>query len=245
MSWVLKQGDFKETLKSIMVDLIVTSPPYNIGSKCERRDGQRKLGKYDPKSFGAIREYPDNMPEDEYQESQRKTLIWCAKHIKDNGVICYNHKPRHKKGRVLHPYSWFPSCLVLHDEIIWDRGSTHNHCQSFLYQQTERIYIFKKSIKAKIYINPTELKHSDVWRIPPQRQVLKKHDAPFPLEIPRRCIRLFSRLGDLVCDPYAGFGTTAIAALLEDRNFVGSELCPKYVTRTTQRIQEFINQGTI
>jgi DNA polymerase-1 len=66
----VRLGDHREVLTDVHAQLIVTSPPYNIGSKAPRCDGMRKYGKYDRKSFGAIRDYPDDMPEPDYQDSQ-------------------------------------------------------------------------------------------------------------------------------------------------------------------------------
>jgi len=64
----LYSGDYRETLSAVRnVWLILTSPPYNIGSKGICRDGLRKLGKCDAKSFGGISPYKDNLPEDIYQ----------------------------------------------------------------------------------------------------------------------------------------------------------------------------------
>ena len=62
------------------------------------------------------------------------------------------------------------------------------------------------------------------------------HPAPFPLELPRRCIRLFSYRSDRILDPFAGSGTTLVAALRESRRAYGIELDPKYRNLSLQRI---------
>ncbi len=230
------RGDFKECItQERYFDLILTSPPYNIGSASPKYVGRRKLGGYDRKSWGAIEGYADAMPEDEYQASQRAFLVWCARAIKDNGVIIYNHKLRHKNGRLIKPDSWFPpeSVLVLHDEIVWDKGSTHNHCNQFTYPQSERLYVFKKP-EAQIHFENQNFYWDkspragigDTWRIP--REWSNGHNAPFPLKLVRQCIRMWSPAGGVVCDPYCGSGTTMIAAFLEGRSFVGAEILAKY-----------------
>src|SRR6516162_5343527 len=59
-------------------------------------------------------------------------LLWCADHLLKDGVLAYNHKPRRRDYRLILPAAWFlrPAVaerLTLVEEIIWDRGSTHNH----------------------------------------------------------------------------------------------------------------------
>lgn len=243
----LHHGNFRDHIEvDGTVDLIVTSPPYNIGSKSPARLGGRKAGGYDAKSWGAIENYPDALPEDEYQKSQHDFLLWCARLLKPNGVIAYNHKLRHKEGRVISPTRWFPSesKLVIHDEIVWDRGSTHNHCPSFTYPQSERIYILKRP-GASIYFKNQDFfwkaedrlaSVGDVWRIPPNYREAD-HDAPFPLNLARHCIRLWCPPEGKVCDPYSGAGTTMIASRIEGRRFIGTELMEKYFDLSVRRFK--------
>jgi DNA modification methylase len=235
-------GAFQNALVDMpKVDLIITSPPYNIGSKCERRDGKRRKGEYDPKSFGAVRSYPDNLPEDEYQRQQTDAMSWMASKLNTHGSLVYNHKPRHRERRLIKPESWFSDDLVLTDEIVWDRFSTHNHCKSFVYQQTERIYVLSPTgYQRKQYFKNEG--HGDVWRIPRARVVGSNHDASYPLELARRCVRLWSRPGDTVCDPYSGSGTTMIAAYLEGRKFIGAELMPVHFNESIKRFEKYLRE---
>lgn len=69
-------------------------------------------------------------------------------------------------------------------------------------------------------------------------QLRGKHPAPFPLEIARRLIRMFSFAGDTVIDPFAGTGTTAVAALQTGRNSVSLEIDPSYVDMIENRLRE-------
>jgi len=64
------------------------------------------------------------------------------------------------------------------------------------------------------------------------------HPAPFPLELPRRCMRLFAYTTDLVFDPFAGSGTTLLAAKKENRRCVGVEISPNYVSLAIKRLAE-------
>lgn len=67
-------------------------------------------------------------------------------------------------------------------------------------------------------------------------QLRRDHPAPFPLEVPRRLVRMFSFAGDTVVDPFGGTGTTALAALETGRNSVSVEIEPKYVDQIEQRL---------
>ena len=75
-----------------------------------------------------------------------------------------------------------------------------------------------------------------VWNIPSVR-ANNDHEAQFPVELPRRIIRLFSARGDLVLDCFLGSGTTAVAAIQENRRYLGIELYPQYAERASQRCQ--------
>jgi DNA modification methylase len=237
----LYYGDYRSVLSEVKANLILTSPPYNIGSKQARQDGFRRLGRYDPKSYGAIRDYPDTLPEPVYQEQQKEFLLWCAAHLTDNGVLVYNHKPRRRNGSLLHPGAWFlhsqvTRCLQLMEEIIWDRGSTHNHCKRLMWPHTERLYVFLRRGNTYRFLNDEQLPYrSDLWRI--ERSARNGHNAPFPLQLASAVIQAWSRPGELVCDPFAGSGTTALAARALGRGFVGAEIIEKYYELACERLQ--------
>jgi DNA modification methylase len=237
----LRLGDYRDVLADVRADLILTSPPYNLGPASRaRKDGRRRLGEFDPKSFGGIRDYPDALPEDEYQDQQASFLVWCADHLTGDGIVCYNHKPR-RRGRMIHPAEWFlrPAVrerLELMEEIVWDRTSTHNHDKRLMWPQTERLYVFRRpGVRYKLVNTSALPQRADTWRIPlrPQRY---GHNAPFDIKLADAAIRAWSRPGELVCDPYAGSGTTAVAALAAGRSFVGSEVSEGYFGRALERV---------
>jgi DNA modification methylase len=68
-------------------------------------------------------------------------------------------------------------------------------------------------------------------------QLRRDHPAPYPIEIPRRLIRMFSFAGDIVVDPFGGTGTTALAALETGRNSISVEIEPKYVDLIEKRLR--------
>ena len=238
---IIKHGTWQQHLKDITADLIFTSPPYNIGSKAARKDGYRAQGKFDPKSYGGITGYRDNLPEDQYQSEQISFLNRCATVLDDNGVVVYNHKPRRKGGRMIHPMTWISQCeqLELMEEVIWDRGSTHNHCPQLMWPTTERLYVLKKAGGKYPLRNHSGLDfRSDVWRIPLSTKPHGGHACPFAMTLATAVIEAWSKPGDLVCDPYTGSGTTALAAKMLDRNFFGVEKSKKYLSIAKVRVSE-------
>ncbi len=76
-------------------------------------------------------------------------------------------------------------------------------------------------------------------------QFRSKHPAPYPLEIPRRLVRMFSFVGDTVLDPFAGTGTTALAALEQGRNSISTEIDPTYIELTEDRLRSSDFAGRI
>lgn len=214
------------------IDLICTSPPYNIGSKSPKKLTNRRKGGYDSKSWGSIDGYPDTLEEGDYQESQIRFLNWCYHHT--SGAIAYNHKDRHQKGSLICPESWIlNSSLNIYDKIVWDRKSTHNHNKQYVYQNHEYIYILGN----KPFFKNERL--GSVWSIP--KSPSNGHCAPFPIELARRLIRLYCPKGGTVCDPYSGSGSTMIAAVLENRNFIGAERETKYFNLSQERLYDSLH----
>lgn len=238
----IRKGDYSDVLDDVAAALIFTSPPYNIGSKAPRQDGRRKLGQYDPKSFGGIRDYPDKLPEQKYQDQQASFLVWCADHLQRDGVLVYNHKPRRKNLRLVHPAEWFlrPEVrqrLVLAEEVIWDRGSTHNHSNRLVWPQTERLYVFRRTDGAYRFRNTPDLPfRADVWKIPLSPRT-NGHACPFARKLAEAVISAWSSKGDLICDPFTGSGTTAVAAHSLGRRFVGAERLAKYCKLAQRQIE--------
>lgn len=245
-------GDYAKVLKDVRgVKLLVTSPPYNVGSRYPKSTGGRRLGGYDVKSWGAIRDYPDSLPEDVYQLQQQSFLRWCLTVLAHDGVIVYNHKLRHRNGVLIKPEMWLLDLvrngeLVFYDEIVWDKRSTCNHTRTYVYQESERLYVMCRPGVHPYFHNEDFFWAArnggvgDVWSIPPEpkKRNEKGHNAPFPLNLVRQVIRLWSKSGDLVMDPYNGSGTTMVAAMLEGRQFVGAEVLEKYFNMAVARIRK-------
>lgn len=244
-------GDYREVLDDIPpVDLFLTSPPYNLRTKksLKRIDGRRRLGSFDPKSFGGVKSYEDNLTESAYQAQQAAFLIWCESRLAVGGVVAYNVKNRKRQKTLITPYQWLlrpdvTQKLIVVEEIVWDRGSTHNHDSSQLWAQTERIYILRRPQ------DPWRFKHqkcrrlpftSDVWRIPLEssRAGRVRHDAAFPQTLVAAVLEAYSQPGQVVCDPYAGSGTTLSVALKMERHAWGAEINPEHHARAMERISQ-------
>jgi site-specific DNA-methyltransferase (adenine-specific) len=78
----------------------------------------------------------------------------------------------------------------------------------------------------------------DVWEIRPEFAKRVGHPAPFPVELPRRLIELYTYRGDVVLDPFMGAGSTAVAAVQAGRRYVGYDTEAEYVELAERRVSE-------
>jgi site-specific DNA-methyltransferase (adenine-specific) len=140
--------------------------------------------------------------------------------------------------------------LYLYDRRIWVKDPTWAnsqwHCSSYRsVSEFEDIYIFWKPGETPIdrnRLSDTEWSawgSRQVWSFPSVRSN-DDHEAKFPLELPRRVIRLLTTPGDTVLDCFLGSGTTAIAALMEGRHFIGMDVTPDYVELAKRNIEKAV-----
>lgn len=225
MTVELFKGDcleFMKGLKSESVDLVVTSPPYNIGT------GRGP-------SWDNVEWCEDTMPEEEYQAWQVNVLNEAYRIVKSTGSIFYNHKIRRRECKAIHPMTWLQKTeWILMSQIIWDRGSTHNHQKSKTFWNVDELIFWMA--KDSPYFDERFAKLSTVWRF--SFGVNSKHPAPFPETLPLRCINATTKKGDIVLDPFFGSGTVAIAALNLERNFIGCEISEPYFNIAKKRIED-------
>ena len=159
----------------------------------------------------------------------------------------YNTQTRVKLiGHYLEEYAY--ECgLYLYDRRIWAKDPTWQNSQwhSSSYRSVsefEHLYFFWKP--GETVIDRNRLKASEwaewgsrgIWNIRSVR-ANRDHEAQFPVELAERVIRLLTEEGDLVLDPFMGSGTTAIAALNCERNYIGLEKESKYIELANQRIK--------
>jgi len=210
-------------LEESSVDLIITSPPYNLGNNHHTGNKQHRA-------------YNDNLPEAKYQEQQLKFLNECFKVLKEDGSLIYNHKNRIKKGKQLSPYKWiFKSNFVVKQEIVWINRS-QNFDKIRFYPFTERLYWLTKKPETKLF---NAINHYDVFDWKEWKPVGTKgnHTRAFPEKMVEDILKCFPN-AKVVLDPYMGSGTTGVAAKNLNRQFIGIELDKNYFEMAEKRIEE-------
>ena len=145
--------------------------------------------------------------------------------------------------------------FLMRGEIIWDKGTSVGSSTAWgswmsasnptLRDVHEYILVFSKGRfkREKQGRKPTierdeflELTKS-VWQFPTESATRVGHPAPFPIELPRRLIELYTFKGEVILDPFMGSGTTALAALETNRHYVGYELIESYVKIAIERLR--------
>lgn len=221
------RGD--EKLPDACVDLVVTSPPYNLRNSTGH--GMKKPGgmwKSCELAINGYDAYNDNMPYDEYIQWQRDCLTEMMRLIPDTGAIFYNHKWRVQGGLIQDRHEILEGFPV-RQIIIWRRNGGINFNDSYFLPTYEVIYLIAKpNFKLVHGANA----YGDVWDIP--QETKNEHPAPFPLKLVERCIS--STNAKVVLDPFMGSGTTALAAKILGRNYIGIEQSEKYVQLANNRL---------
>ncbi len=231
-------GDALRVLREIpseIVDMGVTSPPYNKGEN--KKGWLVKNVKYNDST--------DKLPENEYQENQIAVLNELFRMTKPGGSFFYNHKLRWERGVLLHPMDWLRKTKwTIRQEIIWDRKIAANIRGWRFWQVEERIYWLYKPIGKHLIGGELKPKHAlvtSIWRFPPEQNNI--HPAPFPLVLPVRAI--YSIMDDnkgIIIDPYCGSGTTLVAAKLLGHDYVGIEVSKEYADFAEARILNCENE---
>lgn len=231
----IHQGDSIELMSQLpskCIDLVVTSPPYNLKNSTGNGLKDGRGGKWP--TAGLIAGYAthdDNMPYEKYVNWQRNVIESMLRITKDNGAIFYNHKWRVQDG-LLQDRHEIVSGFPVRQIIIWKRAGGINFNPGYFLPTYEVIYLIaKKGFRLASGANSM----GDIWEIPQTRGI--DHPAPFPIELARRCIT--ASPGGIVLDPFMGSGTTAIAAIEENRPWIGIELSSEYVQLAERRIAAF------
>ncbi len=204
------------------VDVIITSPPYNLGDEAWPMGGHGRVNR--DEGIG----YQDAMSDDEYQAWQLDVLGELYRVARPGASLFYNHKTRTREGMLIHPMAWLGRVggWTLRQEIVWDREVTHNHSATLFWPVDERVYWLTKGkprLEGPIGM-PT------VWRFHGPRPHTW-HPAPFVEELPRRCLEAVGRPGIVVLDPFAGSCTTLKAAAGMGYEAIGVDRCAEYLER--------------
>ena len=222
--------EYMKTMPDKSIDLIITSPPYNLGKN--HHTGNKK--------FKAYSLYSDNLPEEEYQLWQLNLLNECHRILSENGSMFYNHKNRIKDGISITPYQWIlKSNFILKQELVWFNGS-QNFDKIRFYPMTERVYWLVKNKDTKL-INV--INHHDLfnWNAVGTKG---EHKRAFPLTMVSDIMACFPN-SKTVFDPFSGSGTTRIIAYDRGKDFTGCELDPDYWKAQEERFKSHTMQGDL
>lgn len=221
------------------VDLVVTSPPYNVDIQ--------------------YNSHKDDVSYAEYLEFSEKWLARCFDFLKDDGRLCLNVPLDKNKGGQQSVGADFTTLAKgigykYHSTIVWNEGNISRRTAwgswmsasaPFVIAPVELIIILYKNTWKKT----SGSKKSDVtrdefmnwtnglWTFNGESKKKVGHPAPFPLELPRRCIRMFSYVGDTVLDPFMGSGTTLLAAGMLRRRGIGVDVDKGYCKLAQARIE--------
>jgi modification methylase len=218
------------------VALMVTSPPYNVG-----------------------KDYDADLAIDEYLDLLRNVFVESYPVIEPGGRIAINVANLGRKPYL--PLNQYVSALLteigfdLRGEIIWQKaksaggscawGSWRSAKNPTLRDVHEYVLVaskgtFSRQRRGEDTISKEEFLEAtiSVWDILPESARRVGHPAPYPVELPRRLIELYTFEGDLVLDPFLGSGTTAVAAVETGRRYVGYDLVAEYLEIAERRIHE-------
>lgn len=229
-------GDAVDIMKQIpdnSIELVVTSPPYNLKNSTGNGMKDGRAGKWaNAALINGYSHHNDNMPHDEYVKWQRDCLSEMLRIIPEHGAIFYNHKWRVQAG-LLQDRQDIVSGFPVRQIIIWRRAGGINFNPGYFLPTYEVIYLIAKT---KFKLAPKANAVGDVWEFNQESNNL--HPAPFPVALIERIIN--STTAKIILDPFMGSGTTALAAKSLGRKFVGIEISPDYCEMANSRLSEQI-----
>lgn len=231
-------GDVLEVLKTIpdgAVDLVVTSPPYNIKNSTGNGLKDGRGGKWANAALQrGYSHYDDCLPHADYVKWQRTCLNEMMRVIRGSGAIFYNHKWRVQAG-LLQDRQDIVNGFPVRQIIIWKRKGGINFNPGYFLPTYEVIYLIAKP---EFKLVPKANAYGDVWEI--MQDTRNKHPASFPSALTDRIIS--STTAPLVLDPFVGSGTTAISAVNFKRNYIGIDISPEYCEMARRRIERHRTQ---
>lgn len=225
------------------IDLIVTSPPYNLDIKYNSHD--------------------DKISYDQYKEFSQKWLSRCFNWLKDDGRLCLNIPLDKNKGGQQSVGADLTTIAKdigfnYHSTIIWNEGNISRRTAwgswlsasaPYVIAPVELIVVLYKKHWKKLDKKDSDITKEEfiqwtngLWTFNGESKKKIGHPAPFPVELPRRCIKLFSYVDDVVLDPFMGSGTTLIAAKQNNRKAIGIDVDNEYCELAKNRI---INETAI
>lgn len=211
------------------IDLVVTSPPYNLKNSTGNGMKDGRGGKWSKAALiNGYATYNDNMPYDQYCKWQKECLTEMFRLIKDDGAIFYNHKWR-VQGGLIQDRREIVNDFPIRQIIIWRRKGGINFNRGYFLPTYEVIYLIaKKNFK----LVPKASAYGDVWEF--TQELNNPHPAPFPVALINRIIS--STNAQVILDPFMGSGTTAVAAKQLGRNYIGFEISKEYCEMAINRV---------
>ncbi len=231
-----QSSESMDQLPDDCVALMVTSPPYNVG-----------------------KEYDQDLSLSEYLDLLKKVLVETFRVLEPGGRVAVNVANLGRKPYL--PLNHHVASLLteigylMRGEIVWQKakgaggscawGSWMSAKNPTLRDVHEYILVaskgsFGRQRNGVSTIGRDEFLEATVslWSIPPASARRVGHPAPFPEELPRRLIELYTYEGDLVLDPFVGAGATAVAAVVTGRRYVGYDTVPEYLDIARTRVDE-------
>ena len=238
------------TIPNNSVDLIVTSPPYNVDIH--------------------YNSHADNLTYDEYLEFTQKWIKKCFDLTRSEGRFLLNIPLDKNKGgqksvgaditKIAKDIGW-----KYHSTIIWNEGNISRRTAWGSFMSASAPYViapvelilvlYKDSWKKNGGSRKNDITKQEfmdwtngVWTFNGQsKKGAGGHPAPFPIELPRRCIKLFSFVGDTILDPFLGSGSTLIASYLHGRKGIGVDIDGKYCDIAINRLRQEakVNQSSL
>jgi DNA modification methylase len=226
-------------LPDASVQLMVTSPPYNVGKV-----------------------YDKNLTLVDYLAFLKRVWVETYRVLVPGGRACINIANLGRKPYIpLHTFiarDMIDLGFLMRGEIIWDKGASASSSTAWgswksasnptLRDVHEYILVFSKgdfrreridgrlsTISVRDFLRSTK----SVWKFPAESAKRVGHPAPFPVELPYRLIQLYTYTGEIILDPFMGSGQTAIAALKAGRHFIGYEKSDNYVELAKRRIKQW------
>ena len=218
------------------VALMVTSPPYHVG-----------------------KDYDSNRSFDDFLNMLEAVLAETYRKLQPGGRAVVNVANLGRRPYVpladLITARMLAIGYLMRAEIIWQKArgaagscawgswqspanpvvrDVHEYCLCFSKGRFDRVVRGQSTITAEEFMAAT----LSVWEIPPERASRVNHPAPFPVELPKRFIQLYTYEGELVLDPFMGSGSTAVAAVSTNRSWVGYEIDPAYCEVTRRRVAD-------
>ncbi len=226
-------GDAIEIMKQIpnqKVDLVVTSPPYNLKNSTGNGMKDGRGGKWANAALqNGYTHHDDCMPHDKYVKWQKECLNEMMRIIPEDGAIFYNHKWRVQDG-LLQDRQDIVAGFPVRQIIIWKRKGGLNFNSGYFLPTYEVIYLIAKP---KFKLAPKANAYGDVWEF--TQEMKNEHPAAFPVKLIDRIIS--STNAKIILDPFMGSGTTAISAINFNRKYIGIDISPEYCKMAQERIE--------